>query len=87
MVQRQRLLDECQSLVELFRAAHLQAALLLGLLLEPQYSGFQRPGLVVAAVEYQAAVQLVESIIIALLAYTDAGRLEIAGICPGLVPR
>ena len=86
-VEQERLPDELQALVQLFRSPHLQRALLAGLLPEPEHGGFQCPRLVVATVENEASVELVEGVVVAVLRRADAGRLEVAGVGPRLVPR
>ena len=51
-----------------------------------QHSSLQGTGLVVTTVEDEAAVQLVEGIVVTAIRHTDTGRLEVAGIGPDLIP-
>ena len=58
----------------------------LGGLEQAQNCSFQRSSLVVTMIKDEAAVQLVEGIVIAALRRADAGSFEIAGIGPRFIP-
>ena len=82
----ERLVDELQAVVQIFRAAHLQTAFLLAFLQQSQHRSLQGTRLVVTTVEDEGAIELVECILIAALRCADAGSLKIAGVGPCLVP-
>ena len=82
----ERLVDELQTVVQIFRATHLQTAFLLAFLQQSQNGSLQGTRLVVTTIEDEGAVELVECILIAALRCADAGSLKIACVGPCLVP-
>ena len=82
----ERLVDELQAVVQIFRAAHLQTAFLLAFLQKSQNGSLQGTRLVVTTIEDETAIELVECILIAALRCADASCLEVACVGPCLVP-
>ena len=72
VIQRKTILNPCQSLLLTTQ--------------QTQHCSLQRTCLVIATIEDERTVQLVERIVVTLLGHTDTSGFEVTGVCPRLIP-